>query len=59
MYIQISELETDKLPIPVKKTTLYSWAQKKRYPGMFKKICGKVLVNVEKLTKLLEDGDND
>jgi hypothetical protein len=59
MFIQISELKVDELPIPVKKTTLYSWAKKKIYPDMFKRICGKVLVDREKLIKLLEDGDNE
>jgi hypothetical protein len=54
-FISISQIDYDSLPIKVGKSTIYRWQS--RYPDMFKKVGGKVFVDMVRLTNLLTNGE--
>ena len=57
-FVRIGHINKDLLPVDIAKSTLYSWQKKNRYPELFKKIGGMILVDLIGLIKLLEDGEN-
>ena len=54
-FISITQINYDDLPIKVGKSTIYRWRSK--YPEMFKKIGGKVFVDMVRLINLLTYGE--
>ena len=54
-FISITQINYDDLPIKVGKSTIYRWRSK--YPEMFKKIGGKVFVDMVRLVNLLTNGE--
>jgi predicted site-specific integrase-resolvase len=58
MFIRVSELKTEELPYKFSKSTIYSWARRGKFPGVFRKVSGKLLVNVEELQAALEKQEN-
>lgn len=54
-FISISKIPYDKLPMKVGQSTIYRWQS--RYPDMFKRIGGKVFVDMVRLINLLRDGE--
>ena len=53
-FQRISKIEDKDIPFSLAKSTLYKWANQKRYPTAFKKVAGLRLVNLEELKRLLE-----
>lgn len=58
-YIKIHQVNLNNLPVKLARSTIYKWQKEGRYPEMFKKIGGSILVDIEKLIKLLEKGDDN
>jgi hypothetical protein len=56
-YVQINKVDSNMLPRYIAKSTLYKWQRENRYPNMFKRIGGKVLINIIALINLLEYGE--
>ena len=56
-FINVNKVDFEKLPHAIAKSTLYRWT--KKYPEMFKRIGGRVFVNVEKLNTLLTNGESN
>jgi hypothetical protein len=54
-FISITEIDNNTLPIKVGKSTIYRW--RSRYPELFKKVGGKVFVNIQELINLMEKGE--
>ena len=55
MLIKISQVEMKELPVIMAKSTLYKWAKAGRFPHVFKKFGGMVLVDMEGLKLLLKE----
>ena len=56
-FMSINKVPFNDLPYVIGKSTLYRWEQAGKHPGMFKRIGGRVLVDLVQLTKLLKDGE--
>jgi len=53
-FQRISNVDDKDIPFSLAKSTLYKWANQKKYPTAFKKIAGLRLVNLEELKRVLE-----
>ncbi|WP_022671349.1 hypothetical protein [Hippea alviniae] len=53
-YIQLTKEDFEKAGIPFNPKTFYRWAVKGKYPEMFSKIGGRILLDVEKFYELVE-----
>lgn len=51
---RIIDIEKDDLPVPIAKSTLYKYAKKKRFPGLFVRVGGMIFIDLNKVSLLLE-----
>lgn len=57
-FIIISQIALEKLPgKEISISTIYRWCRKNKYPNMFKRIGGRVLVDIIELQRLLTEGE--
>jgi hypothetical protein len=54
-FVSIKQIDNINLPIKVGKSTIYRW--RSRYPELFKKVGGKVFVDINALINLMVKGE--
>jgi hypothetical protein len=54
-FVSIKQIDNINLPIKVGKSTIYRW--RSRYPELFKKVGGKVFVDLNALINLMVKGE--
>jgi len=56
-FVTINKVKFDTLPVELGKSTLYRWNKNNIHPELFKRIGGRILVDINKLNSLLENGE--
>ena len=56
-FMSINKVPFSDLPYIIGKSTLYRWEQSGKYSGMFKRVGGRVLIDLTQLIHLLENGE--
>jgi len=52
---RIIDIEKDDLPVPIAKSTLYKYAKKRLYPGLFVRVGGMVFIDLDKVSLLIKE----
>lgn len=54
-YVRVSQIKKLPFKLPFERSTLYKWHHLGRYPHLFKKLGGILLIDLEALRSLIEE----